>query len=99
MAREKVDIITCDRCARRLEEEDVRMIEFTIFYQDSNERNLTDIAGPPGRPDLCPPAPSPTRYVEVCKRCDTLLRKLAEQARPPSKPGRKKEKEDGDAKD
>ncbi len=98
MARTKVDIITCDRCGRTLEEADVKMIEFSILYHDPREIKKGEghpgeiIHSTPGTPSI--PAPAPTRYVEVCKRCDTLLRKLASQAAPPSKPGRKKEKED-----
>ena len=83
MARQQVDIITCDRCERRREEADVKAIEFTIHYS-------------PAR-DLGKPLPTslPTRYVEVCARCDKLLRRLAADAATPSKPGRpRKEKED-----
>ncbi len=103
MARTKVDVITCDRCSRRLEEADVRAVEFSILYHDPHEIEKWDMsadgtvgittpANPPSRP--VQPAPAPTRYMEVCKRCDTLLRKVSAQAAPPSKPGRKKEKED-----
>lgn len=106
MARTKIDVITCDRCARRLEEGDVRTIEFSILYHDPNIAAKLDemegaidaalapaFASATTQPE---PAPPPTRYAEVCARCDKLLRRLAEQAATPSKPGRprKEEKED-----
>ncbi len=94
MARTKVDIITCDRCGRTLEEAGVSAIECSILYDNPFEnakRTPTTYADGTRIPQT---PPQPTKYTEVCKRCDTLLRKLAAQAAPPSKPGRKKEKED-----
>ena len=91
MARQKVDIITCDRCGRTLTEEDVRTVEFSILY---HAQVLDEVITTTPPIIHAASAPAPTRYVEVCKRCDTLLRKVSAQAAPPSKPGRKKEKED-----
>lgn len=95
MARTKVDIITCDRCGRTLEEGDVRTIEFSILYHDPHP-SLADSMETVGIiHGAAVPAPPPTRYVEVCARCDKLLRRLAADAATPSKPGRpRKEKED-----
>ena len=108
MARTKVDIITCDRCGRTLTEEDALTIEFSILYHDPFATKVHEVLEAATETDRIPnpadvvrastvpqPAPMPLTYYEVCKRCDTLLRKLEERALPPDKPGRpRKEKED-----
>ncbi len=108
MARQKIDIITCDRCERRLEEAAVRKIQFSILYHDpgiaekvAERDNATfreiEKLSATKTPYIQPqPAPAPTAYHEVCDRCDKLLSRLAADAATPSKPGRprKEEKED-----